>query len=63
MRMLYRSASFIISLFMGDSLVFFDAYFEINEPMKFGLNKPTSKMTSGVCGSPDDNSSGFMVLF
>lgn len=48
---------------MGDSLVFFDAYFEINEPMKFGLNKPTSKMTSGVCGSPDDNSSGFMVLF
>lgn len=62
MRMLCRGASFIISLFMGQSLVF-DASFEINEPMKFGLDKPTSKVTSGVCDSPDDNSSGFMVLF
>lgn len=47
---------FVISLFMGDLLIFFNDSFEINEPMKFGLNEPICKVTSGVCGSPD----GFM---
>lgn len=31
---------FVISLFMGDVLVFVDASFETNEPMIYGLNEP-----------------------
>lgn len=56
MRMPYRGVSVVISLFMGDLFVFFDASFEINEPMKFGLNWPICKVKSGVCewGAPDE---------
>lgn len=54
MRMLYRGVPFVISLFIGDFLVFFYASYEINEPMTFGLNEPICKVTSGVCGSPDE---------
>lgn len=32
--------SFVISLFMGDLLVFSDASFEVNEPTAFELNEP-----------------------
>lgn len=48
MGMFYRGV-FVLSLFIGGLLVFFDASFEINEPMMFGLNEPICKMTSGVC--------------
>lgn len=40
---------------MGDLSVFFDASFGINELMVFGLTEPISKVTSGVCGSPDEH--------
>lgn len=42
--MFYRGVVFVICLFMGDLLVFFDASCEISQPMILELNGPICKM-------------------
>lgn len=55
-----RGVLFVISLFMGDLLIFFDASFKIIEPMKCGLKEPICKMVDVVHWmNGSDSCSGF----
>lgn len=58
--MLNRGVLSVVSLFMGDLLVFFDASFKINEPMKCGLKAPICKIVYVVHWmNGSDSCSGF----